>query len=247
MIERPADDRCGGVVDHQRDAERPADFRHFPDREHLKLGIGECLGVIDAGALVGGRAEALRVGRVGETHIDALLAQRVVEEVPGPAIEICGTHHIVAGDCKILDRNGTGGLAGGEGESSHSAFKGRDPLLEHIRGWIHDPRVDVAELLQREQILGVLRAVELVGGGLVDRNRHRSGGWIGPVARVQHDGFRSLGCVAHWGVLRFVSWFGCGPVAMFCCVPPGRGRGCALNNLFIIFKQQEILYHYFYR
>ena len=39
--------------------------------------------------------------------------------------------------------------------AADAAFERRHALLEHGRGRIHDARVDVAELLQREQSRGV--------------------------------------------------------------------------------------------
>ena len=61
-------------------------------------------------------------------------------------------------------------------------------LLQHVAGRVHDAGVDVAELLEREQVGGVLGVAELVGGGLVDRHRDGAGGGIGAPAGVQHEG-----------------------------------------------------------
>src|SRR3546814_10089325 len=64
------------------------------------------------------------------------------------------------------------------------------PLLQHIAGRIHDPRVYVAELLQREEVRRVSGVVELEGGRLVDRHGNGAGVRVAAVARVQRDGFR---------------------------------------------------------
>ena len=40
------------------------------------------------------------------------------------------------------------------------SFERRHALLEHVRGRVHDARVDVAELLQREQFGGVRGILE---------------------------------------------------------------------------------------
>ncbi len=41
-------------------------------------------------------------------------------------------------------------------ERGDAAFQRRDALLQHRLGRVHDAGVDVAELLQREQVGGVL-------------------------------------------------------------------------------------------
>ena len=64
-------------------------------------------------------------------------------------------------------------------------FERRHALLEHIGGGVHDARVDVAELLEREQSGGVRGILEDVRRGLVDGHGAREAGLIGRVAGVQ--------------------------------------------------------------
>ena len=56
MLERPAEDRRRGVVHDQRHAELAADRGDLGDREDLQLRVGQRLGVVGAGARVGGAA-----------------------------------------------------------------------------------------------------------------------------------------------------------------------------------------------
>ena len=51
-----------------------------------------------------------------------------------------------------------------------AAFEARHALLEHRGRRVHDPRVDVAEPVEVEQVRGVLRVLEHVRGRLVDRH-----------------------------------------------------------------------------
>ncbi len=60
------EDRRGGVVHDQRDAERAADRRHLGDREDGQLRVGQGLGVVGAGPGVGGACGNSR-GRTGST------------------------------------------------------------------------------------------------------------------------------------------------------------------------------------
>ena len=82
-------------------------------------------------------------------------------------------------------------------ERRHAALDRRDALLERILRRVHDAGVDVAEFLQAEQVRRVFRAVELVGGGLIDRHRDGIGRRIAPPAGVQHQRFRMLRLVRH--------------------------------------------------
>ncbi len=170
VIERARQDRRGGVVHDQRNAEFAADRRDLGDREDRELRVGQGLGVIGAGAVIGGAAESLRVGRIDEADLDALVLQRVGEQVPGAAVEVGRGDDIVAGAGEVLHRIGRGRLAGGHRQRGDAAFERRDALFEHVGRRVPDAGIDVAELLQREQVGGVLGVVELVGGGLVDRH-----------------------------------------------------------------------------
>ena len=51
-------------------------------------------------------------------------------------------------------------------------------------GRVHDARVDVADLGEREEVRGVLRAAELVRGRLVDRDSPRTRGGVGLLSGV---------------------------------------------------------------
>ena len=64
-------------------------------------------------------------------------------------------------------------------------FECGDALLQYIRRRVHDTRVDVAELLQAEEVCGMFGVAELVAGGLVDRHGARSGGRVGLLASVE--------------------------------------------------------------
>ena len=107
------------------------------------------------------------------------------------------TDEIVAGVADVLHGEQRGRLARGERERGDAAFERGDALLEHRLGRVHDAGVDVAELLEREQVGRVLGRIELIGGGLIDRHRDRGGGRIGAIAGMQNDGFRILALGRH--------------------------------------------------
>ena len=127
---------------------------------------------------------------IDEAHLDALVLQRVGEQVPCAAVEIGRGDDVVAGAREILHRESRGRLTAGQRQPRDAAFERGDALLQHIVGRVADARVDVAEFLQREQIGGVLGAVELIGGRLIDRHGDGAGRRIGAPAGMQGERFR---------------------------------------------------------
>jgi hypothetical protein len=121
------------------------------------------------------------------------LRQGVVEEVVGAAVEARGRDDLVAGGGQVEDRRGLRGLPGGVSERPDAAFEGGDPLLQDVGRRVHDPRVDVAELLQSEEVGGVVRVVEDVGGCLVDRDGAGAGGRIHLLPGMEGQGLEPLG------------------------------------------------------
>ena len=91
-----------------------------------------------------------------------------MEELVGAAVEVVGRDDLVAhlGDVQQGERGRR--LPGGHRQRAGAAFDRGDALLEHVGGRVHDPGVDVPELLQGEQVRRVLGVLEDVGGRLVD-------------------------------------------------------------------------------
>ena len=76
----------------------------------------------------------------------------------------------------------------GEAQGGDAAFEGRDALLEHAGGRVHDPGVDVAELLEPEQAGRVRGVVEDVAGRRVDRHGAGVGRRVRLLAGVEGEG-----------------------------------------------------------
>ena len=198
MLDRLAQHRAGGVVHDQGHAELVADFRDLGDREHRQLRVRQRLAVVAARFGVGGAAEVLGIGGIDEAALDAHRAQRVLEQVPGAAIDVGRADEIIAGVADVLHREQRSGLPRRQRKRGDAAFERGDALFQHRLRRVHDAGVDVAELLQREQVAGMFGRIELVGRRLIDRHRHRFGRRVGAIAAaVQHDGFRVLALSRH--------------------------------------------------
>ena len=122
------------------------------------------------GVLVDRPAEGGRIGSVDVGRRDADLRQGMGEQVVRAAIERRRRHDVVAGPRQVQDRQRLGRLARGDAQRRHAALQRGDALLEDVGRRIHDPGVDVAELLQPEQPRGMRGVVEHVARGRVDRD-----------------------------------------------------------------------------
>ena len=132
--------------------------------------------------------EVPRVVRIDERDVDAELLEGVLELGEGAAVERPRRDDVVAGHQHRHQRHELGGLPGGGRDGAGPAFERRHPLLEGGGGRVHDPGVDVAVLLQLEQVGGVVRALEDEGGGLVDRHGPGAGVRVRPLAGVDGAG-----------------------------------------------------------
>ena len=88
----------------------------------------------------------------------------------------------------VQDRQRLRRLAGRGQQRADTALQRGDAVLHDRLGRVHDPGVDVAEFLQREQLAAVLGGIEGVRRGLVDRQRPGLGGGVGRLAGVDLAG-----------------------------------------------------------
>ena len=194
--------RRAGVVDEQRQAVGVRDVRDGADVGDVEPRVADRLEVEEAGVVVDGGGVVRRVGAVDEPDLDAQLGQGVVEQVVGPAVEAGAADDVLAGAGDVEDRQRLGRLAGREPERPDAALERGDPLLEHAGRRVHDPGVDVPELLEPEQPGGVRGVVEDVGGRGVDRHGAGVGRGVGDLAGVEGLGLgakvaEAVGVEAH--------------------------------------------------
>ncbi len=110
-----------------------------------------------------------------------------MKKLVGAPVQVVGRHDLVAQLRDVQQRQRRRRLPGRDRQRAGAAFDRGDALLEHIGGRVHDPRVDVAELLERKQVGRVVRVFEDVGRGLVKRHRARAGGRVRHLAGVERQ------------------------------------------------------------
>ncbi len=191
VVERPDQPDADGVVRHHGDPVFMGDFRNRLEVRHVQLRVADRFHVDRPRPRRDRLAERLRIARVDEPDRPPQLGERVVEQLVGAAVEVVPRHDLVAQPRDRQQRERDGRLPRGDAQRGRSALDRGDALLEHVRRGVHQPRVDVTELLQREQVRGMLGALEHVGRGLVDRDRPRAGRRVGLLPRVQGQGVDS--------------------------------------------------------
>ncbi len=180
--------RRAGVVDDQRHSVLVRDLGQLLDIADVELRIAQGLGVNGLRLFVDCRAQPVEVVGVHKFHLDPELGQRVVKQVVGAAVERGRGNDLVSRRRQRDDDEGFGGLPRGQRQPRNAAFERGDALLEHVGGRVHDPGVDVAELLQGKQSRGVVGIVEHVGRGLVNRHGARLGCGVHVLAAVDGEG-----------------------------------------------------------
>src|SRR5690606_4593121 len=149
------------------------DLGDLLDGEDVELRITDRLAVEQLGVWLKGLAESVGIIGIDKADLDAELREGVTKKIIRSAVQLRNGDHVVAAAADIEDRTGDGGLAAGVGKGAGTALQRRDTLFEDIGGRIHDPRVDVSEFLEAEEVRGVLGVAEQVAGGLVDRDGAR--------------------------------------------------------------------------
>ena len=169
-----------GVVDDEGDARARGRPWRAPRSRGRCRRVADGLDVDRLGLGVdGGLRSSPRSSPRTKLHADAEPGQGDLELVVGAAVERGWWRRCCRRPGRCWGWRGTGPPGRRRREAGHAALERGDPLLEDVGGGVHDAGVDVAELLEREEVGAVLGGVEDVGGGLVDGHRARLGGGSG--------------------------------------------------------------------
>ena len=136
-------------------------------------------------------SQLLEPGRVHEAHVDRELAERVGELGDRAAVEVRRGDDLVAGREQRHQGDELRRHAARHRHRAGGVLQRRDALLEHRGRRVADAGVDVAVLLELEELRGGVGVVEHVGGGLVDRHRARARQRVGHVPGVEHAGLEA--------------------------------------------------------
>ena len=184
------------VVHDERHPGLVRDGRHLLDVEHISLRIGDRLR--EEGLRVRAHRRPPRLGIVlllDECHLDAQAREGVLEQVEGSAIERGRRDDVVAGLGDVVQGERCRRLPRGDQQRTDPAFQRGDPVLDRGLRRVHDPGVDVAEFLEREQVCRVLGVPEDETRRLVDRQCARPRRRVRDLARVDLLGLETPGAL----------------------------------------------------
>ena len=193
VLDRSREERRKGVVDDDRDAVLVGNGGDRLEVWHVETRVADRLDVDGLRLGVDRGIEFGRLGAVDELEIDAVLRQCVLEEVVRPTVKRRTGNDVIADAGKVEDGERLSRLAGADGQGPDAALESGHALFEYPVGGVHDPGVDVAELLQAEEAGGMVGIVEDVAGCGVDRNRSGLGGGIDHLTCVDGEGFAMKG------------------------------------------------------
>ena len=149
-----------GCVHDQGDARLVGDLCEAFQVGNLTGGVRHDLGVDCLGVLGQCRLVVGGVGAGNEGGLNAEAAQGHVQLGDGAAVQLRGGDDVVALLAECREGDELGGHAGGGRYRTDTAFEGGDALLQRGDGRVGQARVDVAVLLQGEEVRGVVSVFE---------------------------------------------------------------------------------------
>ena len=180
------------------------------DVQNLHGGVAGSLEIHHLGLFGHGLFEVFNVAQVGEGDLDAELAQAVLQQGVGAAIQSLVRHDLVPGGDGAPKSGGNSAHAGGGCQSVFAAFQVGHLGFHQVGGGVAQAAVDVTLFLAGEAGAALLHRRKLKSGGLVNRGAQRAGGVL-YLAGVDLAGGEALVLTVH----------NCLPSFLFCA---GRRR-----------------------
>ena len=163
--------RAEGVVDDQRQAVLMSDCRDSVDIRNIAVRVAQCFQIDGAGVRLNRRFYFCQVVGVYEGSGDAVLRQRVGQQVVAAAVDGLLGYDVAAVCSQSLNDIGDGRRSRSQRQSRDAAFQGCQSLLQDVLGGVCQSSVDVACVRQSETSCRVSRISEYIGGRLINWNR----------------------------------------------------------------------------
>ena len=157
VLQRTNQIRCAeGVVNDKWYAMLVSHGSYAFEVEHVRVGIAKGFGVHHFGIRLDGSFEGLEVVHVKNGVRDALRRERVGNQVIRTAVEVVGSHDMVASLYDILQSVGDGGCTRGHSQTCHTTFEGCDTIFKDALSRVGQTSVDVACITETETVGSVL-------------------------------------------------------------------------------------------
>jgi hypothetical protein len=185
------------VVHDERDAVVVCDARHALEVWRDERRITDGFDVDEGRVLVDFFLVGIVVQRFDEAGVDATAGRGVGEVRRRAAVGVGGEDDVVARFGEDEREGVERGHPAGGGDRTGSTFERGDALLQHLDRRVAQAGVDVAVGFQRVQVGGVVRVLERVGRGLVERRGDRPRRGVRLLSRVNASSIESGPVVAH--------------------------------------------------
>ena len=152
---------------------------HCVKVRNIGVRVAESLGIHHLSIGLNSSIEGIEVVHVENGERNALRCQRVRNQVERTAVEVIGSHDVVARSEEILQSIGHSRRAARHSQGSHAALQGRHALLEDRLSGISEAAIDIARITQRKAVGCMLRIAEHVRSSLIDRHGACIGGGVG--------------------------------------------------------------------
>src|SRR5690606_19525405 len=143
--------RTEGVVDDEGDAVSMGDVGERLEVRDVVLRVADRLDVDRLGVVLDRGFEVGRIVTLDESHLPAEPGECDLELVVRPSVQVGGRHQMVTCLHERGEREQLRRLAGRGGDRGAASLEGGDPLLEAFVRRVHDPGVEVPDLLEAEQ------------------------------------------------------------------------------------------------
>ena len=178
---------ANGIVDDERNAVAGADRGQRLDVADIARRIADALAEDRARFLVDQLFDRIGLIGFGKAHGNALARQHMARTACGRAVELRHRDDVAAHlgevEHRVIERR----LPRADAHRLEPALELGDAALKHRDGRIADAAVAEAFGFKIEQGGAMLGAVELVGYGLIDRNRDGLGRRLGLITAVDGD------------------------------------------------------------
>ena len=148
--------RAERIVHDEGDAVLVGYSSHTLQVEHVAVRVAESLGIYYFCVGFDGSLQSFEVIHIDYRVADALRSQRVGDEVIRTAIEVVGSHYMVARLHNVLQRIGDGGGTRGDSQSCHTALQGSHTVFKHTLRRVGQTTIDITRITETETVGGML-------------------------------------------------------------------------------------------
>src|SRR6266545_1132376 len=174
------------VIDDEREFMLVRNVRDGLDVEDISLRIADSLPVEQFGFRRNGPAEVFRISRIDKMYRNAETLKGQGKLIVGTTVQRTRRHHLITGLQQGGQGHQLGSLPGRCGQPADTAFQGGHALFKRGCRGVGDARVEIAKLVQCEEMGSVFRILEDERCRLVNRHGTRPGGGVGGLPSVQH-------------------------------------------------------------